>query len=112
MCGVLIYTEQLLILVSTVTRCVPIPAFASLVGIPVGITSSAVGLNICLVTARIKKYKSIIKKKKKKHDKLILLAKNKLIDSNITHDEFVSLNNVQKECGDMKEEIKNFNKYV
>ena len=37
-----------------------------LVGIPVGITSSAVGLNICVITVEIKKYKSIIKKKKKK----------------------------------------------
>ena len=31
----------------------------------VGITSSAVGLKICAITARIKMYKSIIKKKKK-----------------------------------------------
>ena len=36
-----------------------------LAGIPVGITSSAVGLKICAIAAIIKKYKSIIKKKKK-----------------------------------------------
>ena len=33
-----------------------------------------------------------------------------LIDSNISHDEFVLINNVLKEPYDMKEEIKNFNK--
>ena len=43
-----------------------ISAFASLVGIPLGITSSAIGLKLCAITAGIKKYKSIIKKKKKK----------------------------------------------
>ena len=48
-CGVLNYIEHLLILVSTVTGCVSIFAFASLVGIPVDITSSAVGLKICTI---------------------------------------------------------------
>ena len=57
-------------------------------------------------------------KKKKKYDKIVLLAKSKLssikilisktlIDSNINHDEFVLINNVLKEYNDMKEEIKN-----
>ena len=66
----------------------------------------------------IKKYKSIIKKKEKKHDKKILLATSKLnstelviskalINWNISHDEFVSMNNVLKEYDDMKEEIRN-----
>ena len=66
------------VLVSTVTGCVSISAFASLVCVPFGITSSAVGLKICAITAGIKKYKSIIKKKKKKHDKAVLLGKDKL----------------------------------
>ena len=70
--------------------------------------------------AGIKKHKSIIKKKRKKHDKIVLLAKSKLnnievliskalTDSNISHDEFVLINNVLKEFYDMKEEIKNSN---
>ena len=37
-----------------------------LAGIPLGITSSAIGLKICAIAEIIKKYKSIIKKKKKK----------------------------------------------
>ena len=40
--------------------------------------SSAIGLKVCAIIAGIKKHKSIIKKKKKKHDKVILLAKTKL----------------------------------
>ena len=45
-CKYLNYVENLLILVSTVTGCVSISTFASLVVIPVGTTSSAVGINI------------------------------------------------------------------
>ena len=33
---------------------------------------------ICAITAEIKKYKSIIKKKKKRHDKIVLFARSKL----------------------------------
>ena len=98
-----------------ITGCVSISAFASLVGIPMGITSSAMRLKICAIIARIKKYKSIIKKKKKEHDKIVVLAKSKLnrievliskalIDSNIGHDQFVLINNVLKEYKEIKEE--------
>ena len=59
----------MLILVPTITGCVSISAFASLVCVPIGMTSSAVGIKHCAITAGNKKYKSIIKKKKK-HDRL------------------------------------------
>ena len=114
---ILDYTEQFLILVFVITRCDSISFFASIVCITIGITSSAVGLKICAITAGIKKYKSIIKSKKKKHDKIVLLAKTKLnslevlnskalTDSYISHDEFVLLNNVSEEYDNMKEKIK------
>ena len=56
--------ELLIILVSAVTGCVPISEFTSLVCVPIGIASSAVGIKICEITAEIKKDKSIMKKKK------------------------------------------------
>ena len=77
-CTTLSYIEPFLILASTITGCVFSSYFASLIGISIGIMSSAVGLKICAITARIKKYKSIIKKKKKKHDKIVSLAKSEL----------------------------------
>ena len=72
------------------------------------ITSYAIGFKICSITAGIKKHKSVIKKKKKKHDKIVLLAKSKLnvievliskslIDSVISHGEFNLIKNVLKE---------------
>ena len=41
----------------------------------VDIKSSVVGFKICAITAGIKKYKSITKKKKNKHDEILLLTK-------------------------------------
>ena len=42
-----------------------------------GITSSAIGVKFCAIAAGIKKYKSIIKEKKKKYDEIVLVAKSK-----------------------------------
>ena len=56
----------------------PIFALVSLAGIPIGIMSSEIGLKICVVIAGVKKYKSRIRKKKKNHDKIVLLTKSKL----------------------------------
>ena len=115
-CATLNYVEHLLILAFVVTGCVSVSAFASLVGIATGITSSVRGLKICAIPAEM--VKLIVKKKKKKHDKIVLAAKTKLnsievliskalINSYISHDGIVSLNNVLREYDDMKQEIKN-----
>ena len=96
-CTTLNYIEHFVILASTVTECISVAVFASLLGILIDIMSFVIGLKMCATTAGIKKYKSIIKKKKKKHDKIVLLAKAKLnsieviiskalINSNIIHD--------------------------
>ena len=116
-CNYLNYVEHLLISVSTVTGCVLISAFTSLVCVPVGITSFAVGTKICTITAGIKKYNSIMKKKKKKNNKIVLIGKDKLntidvliskslMNLYISHDEFVAVNNVLRKYNEMKEEKK------
>ena len=72
------------------------------------------------MTAGINIYKLIIKKKKNKHEKIILLAKSKfnrievlisiaLVDSVISDDEFFLLNNILIQYSKMKEDIKNSN---
>ena len=76
-CKYLNYVEHLLIFVFIVTGSVPIFQFASLVSALIGNASSAVGIKTYEITAGIKKYKSIMKKKKK-HDKIVLLRKDKL----------------------------------
>ena len=115
-CKYLGYVEHLFILASTVTSCVSISALASLVCVPVGITCSGIGIKTCAITVGIKRYKSIIKKKKKKHDEIVLLWKNKLntievlisktlIGPYVSQDGFVSVNNVLREYNEMNEAI-------
>ena len=68
---------------------------------------------ICVITTGIKTDMSFIKKKNKKHDPIVLQGKAKLnvikvsistalIDSYISHDEFVSINNVLRKNNEMK----------
>ena len=81
------------------------------------ITSSPIELKICTITPGIIKYKAIIKKKKKKPDKIVFFPKYTLnsievliskafIDSLISNDKFVLINNVVSKYNEMKEEIK------
>ena len=56
-CTTLNYIEHFLILGSTITGCVSISAFVSLVDIPIVIANSAIGFKICAITAAITKYK-------------------------------------------------------
>ena len=88
-----------------------------MLGIPIEIMSSAVRLEISAIAAGNKKYKSIIKKEKRKHNKIALSAKSKLnriqvliskalTDSNISHDEFVLINHILKKYYKLKVEIR------
>ena len=116
-CGILNYFVHSLIAIATITGCVSIFVFASLVGIPIRVACSAIGLKISVITTGIKTCNLIIKKKKK-YDKIRLLPKYQLnsiqvlkyySNSNISHDEFVLISNVLEEFYVMKEEVKNCN---
>ena len=115
-CKTLNYINHFLILGSTITGCVSVSTFVSLVDIPEGITSFTTGIQMRTITALIKKYKSIVKKKK--HDEIVLLAKSKLnsiallicqalINSFLSRTEFILIRNILKEYYEMKEEIQN-----
>ena len=55
-CATLSYIEHFLILASTTNGCISCSTFASLTDIPIGITSSAVGSKLYVITEEIKKY--------------------------------------------------------
>ena len=64
-CTTLNFIEHFLILASTVTGEILISALVSLLGIPIGIRISGIGLKICAISAEIKKNESKIKQKKR-----------------------------------------------
>ena len=78
---ILNYTEHFFILTFVITGCVSISDFVFLVGIPTRITSSTVELKVRSVTEATKKYKSIIRNKKKHHDKVVLLNRTDVLIS-------------------------------
>ena len=84
-CRLLNYFEDLLILASAIIGCVSISDFGSAIGIPKDITRFA--LNICAITAEIKK---------QEHGKIVLLGKAKLTSiepliSNALSNSYISL---------------------
>ena len=56
-CATINYIERIFILASSITGCISIAAFASLLDIFIGILSPAIGLKICTIASGIKKYK-------------------------------------------------------
>ena len=96
------YIDKTLIVLSATTGGVSIISFTSIVGAPVGIASASLTLIFSLTTGIIKKLLNITRKKKKKHDKSLILAKSKLnsidtlisqalIDIDISHEEFIAI---------------------
>ena len=90
------YIDKILIVLSS---GVCIISSASVAGAPVGIASAIFTLIFSLTTGIVKKLLNITRKKKKKHDKILMLAKSKLnsietlvsqalIDMEISHEEF------------------------
>ena len=96
------YVDKILIILSATTGGISIISFTSIIGAPAGIASASFTLIFSITTGIIKKLLNITRKKKKKHDKILMLVKSKLnsiealisqalIDMAISHEEFISI---------------------
>ena len=72
------YIDKILIVLSVTTGGVSIISFTSVIGAPVGIVSASFTLIFSLATGIIKELLDITRKKRKKHYKILMLAKSKL----------------------------------
>ena len=72
------YIDQALIVLSATSGGVSIISFTSIVGAPVGIASASLTLIFSLTTGIVKKLLNVTRNKKKKQDKILMLAKSKL----------------------------------
>ena len=93
------YADKLFITLSASFGTLSIASYATVVGIPAGIAGASLTLIFSIATGVVKTLLNITRKKKKKHSKIIALARNKLnivenlicqalIDFEITHEEF------------------------
>ena len=72
------YIDKILIVLSATTGGISIISFTSVIGASAGIANACLTLIFSLTTVTIKKLLNITRKKKKKHDKFLILAKSKL----------------------------------
>ena len=101
------YIDKILIVLSATSGGVCIISSASVVGAPIGIAGASFTSIFSLTTGIIKKLLCTTRNKKKKHNKILMLAKSKLqalIDMEISHEEFVT---ILKEKGKYEKAKKN-----
>ena len=118
------YIDKVLIVLSARSGGVSIMSFTSIVGAPVGIASVSFTLIFSLTTGIVKKLLNITRNKKKKHDKILMLAKSKLnsietlisqalIDMEISHEEFIAILKERDKYEKMEDNLRSENeKYV
>ena len=80
------YFDKSLIVLSVTTGSISIASFATVIGAPVGIVSASFSLAFSISTGLIKKLLKTTRSKKKKHNKIVMLARSKLnsIESKIS----------------------------
>ena len=111
------YLDKMFITLSASLGTLSIASYASVVGIPAGITSASLTLVFTVGTGISKSLLKLTKKRKKKHNKIIVLAKNKLNtidtllssalnDSEISHEEFSNIITEANIYESIKENIK------
>ena len=111
------YLDKIFIALSASFGTLSIASYASIVATPAGIAGSSLTLVFTIGTGISKSLLKVTKKRKKKHNKIIVLAKNKLNmidtllssalnDSEISHEEFTNIINEANIHENIKENIK------
>ena len=111
------YLDKIFIALSASLGTLSIASYASVVGTPAGIAGSSLTLIFTIGTSISKSLLKVTKKRKKKHNKIIVLAKNKLNmidtllsnalnDSETNHEEFTNIINKENIYENIKENIK------
>ena len=96
------YLDKIFITLSASFGTLSVASHATVIGIPAGIAGASLTLIFTIRTGINKSLLQVTKKKKKKHDKIITLAKDKLImidtllssalnDLKISHEEFSNI---------------------
>ena len=112
------YLDKIFITLSASFGTLSIASQATVIGIPAGITGASLTLIFTIGTGLSKSLLKVTKKRKKKHSKIIELAKSKLNtidtllssalnDSEISHEEFSNVITEKNIYENIKENIKN-----
>ena len=72
------YFDKSLIVLSVATGSISIASFATVIGAPAGIIGASCGFTFSITSGFVKKFLKTIRNKKKKHNKIVMLARSKL----------------------------------
>ena len=111
------YFDKSLIVLSLTSNGVSIASFATVIGVPIGITSASLSLTFSLCTGLVKKLLKATRNKKKKHNKIVMLARSKLnsieskisealINNHISHEYFITIIDEERNYREFKESIR------
>ena len=114
------YFDKSLIVLSVTTGSISIASFATVIGAPVGMMSASCSLAFSITTGFVKKFLKTTRNKKKKHNKIVKLARSKLnsieskisevlINNEISHEDFMTIMNEEKKDRKLKESIRMMN---
>ena len=114
------YFDKSLIVLSVTTGSISIASFATVIGARVGMVSASFSLAFSISTGIIKKLLKTTRNKKKKHNKIVMLARSKLnsieskiskalMDNEISHEDFETIINEEKKYWELKESIRMMN---
>ena len=101
------YFDKTLIVLCITTGSISIASFATVIGAPIGIVSASFSLAFSISTGIVKMLLKTTRNKKKKHNKIVMLARIKLnsiesnipqalINNEISHEDFMTIINEEK----------------
>ena len=111
------YFDKFLIVLSATSGSIYIASFATVIRTPVEIASASLSLTFLLSTGLVKKLLKITRKKKKKHNKIAMLARSKLNsiegkisealrNNEISHEDFMKIINEERNYREFKKRIR------
>ena len=110
------YFDKSLTVLSVTSGSISIASFATVIGTPVGIASASLRFAFSLSTGLVKKLLKTTRNKKKKHNKIVMLARSKLnnieskisealMNNQISQEDFMTIINEERNYRELKESI-------
>ena len=117
------YFDKSLIALFVATGSISFASFATVIVVPVGIMSAIFSLVFSITTGFVKNFLKITRHKKKKHNKIVMLATSKLnsieskisealINNEISHEDFIKSINEEKKYWELTESIRMINSQI
>ena len=116
------YFDKSLNVLSILSGSISIASFATVIGAPAGIIGASCGFTFSITSGFVKRFLKTIRNKKKKQNKIVMLARSKLnsienkisqtlTDNKISHEDLETIISEEKKYWELKESITMMNSH-